>query len=68
MDPTAAERGRGGSGDAAAPAAHDALRDRLRAEHPDLARTPWGWSASKGGSEVQAATLEELAAKLSEPG
>jgi hypothetical protein len=47
-------------------AAHDALRDRLRAEHPDMRiiRTPWGWSASKGGGEIQAATLEELAAKL----
>jgi hypothetical protein len=52
-------------------AAHDALRDRLRAEHPDMRiiRTPWGWSASTHGSgEIQAPTLEELAAKLGEPG
>lgn len=44
--------------------AHDALRDRLRTEHPDrgIIRTPWGWAATH--PDVQAPTLEELAQKL----
>lgn len=48
-------------------AAHDALRDRLRADHPGkrIIRTPWGWAAvTPHGGEIQAPTLEELAVKL----
>jgi hypothetical protein len=48
--------------------AADALRERLRAEHPDrhIYRTPWGWAADKRGTDdvIQAPTLEELAEKL----
>jgi hypothetical protein len=48
--------------------AHDALRDRLRAEHPELriSKTPWGWEADVPGTDtvILAGTLEELAIKL----
>lgn len=52
--------------------ARDALRDQLRADHPDLRiyRTPWGWAADDPHTDtvIQAPTIEQLAAKLDEPG
>lgn len=48
--------------------AADALRDRLRADHPHLriSRTPWGWEADEPRTDnvIRAATLGELAELL----
>lgn len=45
-------------------AAHDALRDQLRADYPDrhIYHAPWGWVATN--PDVTGPSLEELAEKL----